>query len=72
MKFDKVKDLEAEKFRRLTGVKRTTFDKMVVILGEAYKAKKHKGGRSSKLKYRRYAFDDSGIHRRIQNVFSYK
>ena len=49
MKFDKVKDLEAEKFRRLTGVKRTTFDKMVVILGEAYKAKKHKGGRSSQL-----------------------
>ena len=49
MKFDKVKDLEAEKFRRLTGVKRTTFDKMVMILREADKVKKQKGGRSSKL-----------------------
>ena len=49
MKFDKVKDLEAEKFRRLTGVKRTTFDKMVLILREADKVKKQKGGRSSKL-----------------------
>ena len=49
MKFDKVKDLEAEKFRRLTGVKRTTFDKMVMILREADKVKKQKGGRNSKL-----------------------
>ena len=49
MKFDKVKDLEAEKFRRLTGVKRTTFDKMVLILREADKVKKQKGGRNSKL-----------------------
>jgi len=32
MKFETVKDLSNEKFRRLTGVKRTTFDKMVSIL----------------------------------------
>ncbi len=50
MKFEKVKDLDAEKFRRLTGVKRETFDKMVVILSEANKAKKEKGGRSNKLR----------------------
>ena len=49
MKFEKVKALEAEKFRRLTGVKRTTFDKMVLILREADKVKKQKGGRNSKL-----------------------
>jgi hypothetical protein len=29
MKFEKVKELDEEKFRRLTGVKRTTFDTMV-------------------------------------------
>jgi hypothetical protein len=49
MKFDKVKDLDAERFRRLTGVKRTTFEKMTMILREAHKTKKAKGGRSNKL-----------------------
>jgi hypothetical protein len=33
----------------LTGVKRTTFDKMVQILQQADKAKKIKGGRKYKL-----------------------
>ena len=33
MKFETVKELDDEKFRRLTGVKRPTFDKMVGILG---------------------------------------
>ena len=32
MKFETVKELDEEKFRRLTGVKRTTFDRMVEIL----------------------------------------
>ena len=31
MKFEMVKDLDDEKFRRLTGVKRTTFSKMTLI-----------------------------------------
>ncbi|MBS4168316.1 hypothetical protein PARA125_000950 [Parachlamydia sp. AcF125] len=31
MKFEIVKDLDDEKFRRLTGVKRSTFNKMVNI-----------------------------------------
>lgn len=35
MKFDGIKDLSEEKFRRLTGVKRTTFNKMVGILKES-------------------------------------
>jgi len=33
MKFEMVKELDEEKFRRLTGVKRTTFDRMIEILG---------------------------------------
>lgn len=49
MKFDKIIGLDDERFRRLTGVKRTTFEKMVLILQEADKAKKIRGGRKNKL-----------------------
>jgi transposase len=49
MKYEQIKGLEAEKFRRLTGVKRKTFDKMVSILEEADIQKKAKGGRKNKL-----------------------
>ena len=49
MKFDKISGLDNERFRRLTGVKRTTFEKMVLILQEADIAKKVRGGRKNKL-----------------------
>jgi hypothetical protein len=49
MKFDKIAGLDDERFRRLTGVKRSTFEKMVLILQEADKAKKIRGGRKNKL-----------------------
>ena len=49
MKYEQIKKLEAEKFRRLTGVKKGTFDKMLSILREAEVKKKAKGGRKSKL-----------------------
>lgn len=49
MKFDKITGLDDERFRRLTGVKRTTFEKMMLILQEADRAKKRKGGRKNKL-----------------------
>ncbi|MBS4167033.1 Uncharacterized protein NEOC65_002136 [Neochlamydia sp. AcF65] len=49
MKFDKIEKLDDERFRRLTGVKCTTFDKMVQILQQADKATKIKGGRKYKL-----------------------
>jgi len=49
MKFETVKELDHEKFRRLAGVKRTTFDKMVLILEQANKNKKAYGGRKNKL-----------------------
>ena len=49
MKYESIKGLEEEKFRRLTGVKRATFAKMIGILSEADKQKKAKGGRKSKL-----------------------
>jgi len=49
VKFEKVKELEDEKFRRLTGVKRTTFDKMILILEQSNRGKKIHGGRKNKL-----------------------
>jgi transposase len=49
MKYDQVKILNDEHFRRLTGVKRTTFIKMVSILKEADLKKKARGGRKNTL-----------------------
>ena len=49
MKYTTIKELEGEKFRRLTGVKRGTFDKMVEIIRESDQKKKARGGRKNKL-----------------------
>ena len=49
MKYSQIKDLEDEKFRRLTGVKRSTFIKMTEILKEEDRKKKSHGGRKNKL-----------------------
>ena len=49
MKFDAIKNLKPEEFRRLTGVKRETFNQMIGIIEEAVRVKKAKGGRPNKL-----------------------
>ncbi|SPR07410.1 IS5 family transposase ISOt6 [Orientia tsutsugamushi] len=49
MKFDQIKELKDEKFRRLTGVRKWTFSKMVDILRKADGLKKSRGGRKNKL-----------------------
>jgi hypothetical protein len=49
MRFEKIKALKDDGFRRLTGVKRSTFDKMVEILTRARAEKKSKGGKPNKL-----------------------
>jgi hypothetical protein len=49
MKYPEIQGLEDEKFRRLTGVKRSTFEKMISILKEADIKKKSQGGRKNKL-----------------------
>lgn len=49
MKYPQIKGLEDEKFRRLTGVKRSTFKKMISILKDADIKKKAQGGRKNKL-----------------------
>ena len=49
MKYDQISDLPNEQFRRLTGIKRQTFQKMLEILKEDDERKKVKGGRKNKL-----------------------
>lgn len=49
MKYDQIKEFSDEQFRRLTGVKRDTFKRMVEILTEADVKKKSRGGRKSRL-----------------------
>ncbi|PPE06948.1 hypothetical protein HCUR_00010 [Holospora curviuscula] len=44
-----MKNIEDEKFRRLTGVKRSPFEKMLDILREAARLKKAKGGGKNTL-----------------------
>ena len=49
MKFENLKKHSSKQFRRITGVKRKTFDKMVEIVSAADKIKKAKGGRPNSL-----------------------
>lgn len=49
MKFEQIKDESSEGFRRLTGIKRTTFDVMITILNEAEVQLKAQGGKPNKL-----------------------
>lgn len=48
-KYEKTIKVADDDFRRLTGIKRTTFAKMLEILTKAYRLKKERGGRPSKL-----------------------
>jgi len=47
--YKKVSALSEEKFRRLTGIKKSTFDLMVKILRKANQERERKGGRKRKL-----------------------
>ena len=49
MKYERIKALDHERFRRLTGVKRASFNRMLVILSTANDLKKARGGRKNKL-----------------------
>jgi len=50
VKFEKIKNFREEKFRRITGIKRKTFNRMVEIIKAAEKIKKTNGGRPNDLK----------------------
>lgn len=47
--YNHIKTLGDEEFRRLTGVKRTTFNQMILLLLEAEKEQKIKSGKPYKL-----------------------
>jgi hypothetical protein len=49
MRYEKIKELNDELFRRLTGVKHQTFQKMIEILSRAFAYKKARGGKPNKL-----------------------
>ena len=49
MRYNQISSLGDEKFRRLTGVKKSTFSIMLDILRDADQQKKAKGGRKNKL-----------------------
>ena len=49
MKIETIKKYSKGKFRRITGIKRETFEKMVKILGVAHALKHRNGGRNPKL-----------------------
>jgi hypothetical protein len=49
MKYEIIKGYKEAKFRRITGVRRTTFEKMLEILRPAKEAKEARGGRKTKL-----------------------
>jgi hypothetical protein len=49
MRFDSIKKLKEEAFRRLTGVQRSTFEEMVALLFAAKRAQKAAGGKPNSL-----------------------
>jgi hypothetical protein len=49
MKYNRIQNMNDEGFRRLTGVKHKTFNRMIEILKEADAQKKKHGGRKNKL-----------------------
>ena len=49
MKYEKIANYSESKFRRITGVKRSTFKKMVEILKKEYASKHQRRGRHQKL-----------------------
>ncbi len=69
MKYEQIKDLDSEKFRRLTGVKKTTFGKMMDILREAEIKKKARGGRKSKLSLEDRLANGPGYLREYRTYF---
>jgi transposase len=48
-KYEKLKQKSDEKFKRLVGVKKQTFEKMLEVYKIYHKAKKAEGGRPNKL-----------------------
>lgn len=70
-KFKQLKKLNDAEFRRLTGVKRETFFKMLGILKTAQKKLRAQGGRKNKLSLPPSTSPVFGVLERVPNLFSY-
>jgi hypothetical protein len=57
MRFDSVKELKGEVFRRLTGIQRNTFEAMAAVLSDAKCKQKAAGGKPQHAQRRKSAFD---------------
>lgn len=71
MKFTQIKDEQPENFRRLTGIKRSTFNAMVKCLQEAETQRKLQGGKPNKLSLEDRASHGVGIFTGIPHLLSY-
>jgi len=49
MRFEEIKELKEDSFRRLTGIREATFNKMLEILKKEEIKKKNRGGKPNKL-----------------------
>jgi len=70
MKYDQLKKIGEDKFRRLTGVKRSTFIRMLEILRHADKDKRLRGGRKNKLSLEDQLFLALEYIRSIERIFT--
>ena len=66
MQQEQIKDLGGGEFRRLTGIKPETFEKMLKILSDADRKKKSRGGRRNKLNLK------DQLLVTLANLFSYR
>ena len=71
MKYEKIAEYSNTKFRRITGVKRATFDKMAEILHKGYAQKYQRRGRTPKLSNRRFIVSHTGIFTGIPYLCPY-
>ena len=69
-KYEELKEFPKKQFKRLTGVQRETFEKMVAILLEAQQKRYRKAGRKGSLS-RRQTFNGFRILKRVSNLFSF-
>ena len=70
MRHEAIRVLKDEEFRRLTGLKRKTFEARVPLLRAAKAQQKRRGGKPNGLIIRGQTFDDAGLLAGIPHVFS--
>jgi hypothetical protein len=70
-KYEELKVLSAEQFRRLTGVKHETFERMVEILVKAQNRRYRRAGRKGGLSIQDKLLMALEYLKRVSNLFSF-